>query len=772
MTEALCPSCRKPVSPGAPLGLCPECLMKSGFKTGTGPASNPPEGGLYESGNPASAFAQGATADKEAGHYKSGPLGGFPPPAVEHLRPLFPQLEILELIGQGGMGAVYKARQPGLNRLVALKILPTTNASPSTRDGSLRAGADFADRFTREARLLARLHHPRIVAIHDVGIAGGLHYLVMEFVDGPNLRQVQRTGRLAPEQALRIVPEICEALQFAHDRGVVHRDIKPENVLLDREGHVKITDFGIAKMIGPDADTVALTGGVDVIGTPHYMAPEQIERPLDVDHRADIYSLGVVFYELLTGELPLGRFAAPSQRVQVDVRLDDVVLRTLEKEPARRYQQVSEVKTRIDTIANSAPPLPGTRVVQTPRGSRRKRIDVLLPILSYVPQVVLLWLVERSFWGPDPGSGFGWLALHLLALAAAYTVWGFLHYACWKALPERYRQSTTPGMATGLLFAPLFNFYWAFVSLGRLASGFEAWGDDHPDRPIKLAGGLAIAKAASFVATWTIGLLPGLATIVSIVDVILFALYYRAVVHNANEVIAAEAETPVDTIADSEQTPLRPVAQPRDAARRKPINALLPIVLYMLPALPLWMVQRALWEADVFSGPGLFGRLFGPMYIPGPMNWQAGGLMGGFGFFYLNTLALSAAYAAWAVVHHACWKALPERYRGTTPRKAVGLLFVPVFNFYWVFVSLGRLASGFEAWGKDHPERPIRHARELAMGKAAAFVASWTVGWMFGITWIVVLIDAVLFALYYRAAVHNANQVVAAEAEAQVAPVR
>ncbi len=755
MPDSLCPSCRKTVTPGAPLGLCPECLMKSGFNTGTAPGS--------------------------------GPLRGFPPPAVDHLRPLFPQLEVLELIGQGGMGAVYKARQPGLNRLVALKILPATTSGD----------AGFADRFTREARLLARLHHPRIVAIHDVGIAGNLHYLVMEFVDGPNLRQVQRTGRLAPEQALRIVPEICEALQFAHDRGVVHRDIKPENVLLDRDGHVKITDFGIAKMIGPDADTVALTGGVDVIGTPHYMAPEQIEHPLDVDHRADIYSLGVVFYELLTGELPLGRFAAPSQRVQVDVRLDDVVLRALEKEPALRYQQVSEVKTRIDTIANSAPPLPGTRVIQTSRASRLTPINSLVPILLYMPQALFLWLVERSLWGVDPfrmwaallglsgppllvehPMGFQWLMLHILMLAVAYTSWGILHYACWKTLPERYRQ-TTPGMATGLLFVPLFNFYWAFVSLGRLASGLEAWGEEHPNREIRPTGGLAIAKAASFVASWTIGFLPGLAAIVGFADAVLFALYYRAIAHNANEVIAAEAETRVDTVANSAQTPLRPVVQPRDA-RRKPINALLPIVLYMLPTLPLWMVQRFLWQADVFSGPGLFGHLFGPMYIPGPMNREGAGPMGGFGFFYLNTLALSAAYAAWAVVHHACWKALPERYRGTTPAKAVTLMFIPVFNFYWAFVSLGRLASGFEAWGKDHPERPIRQARELAVGKAAAFVASWTVGWAslhlvsqepylggFGITGIVVIIDAVLFALYYRAVVHNANEVIAAEAVAR-----
>jgi len=136
---------------------------------------------------------------------------------------------------------------------------------------------------------------------------------VMEFVDGLNLRQLLLNGKMAPGQALTIVPKICEALQYAHEQGIVHRDIKPENILLDKQGRVKIADFGIAKMMGVGDGQQALTGAKDVVGTPHYMAPEQLEKPLTVDHRADIYSLGVVFYEMLTGELPLGRFAPPSQ---------------------------------------------------------------------------------------------------------------------------------------------------------------------------------------------------------------------------------------------------------------------------------------------------------------------------------------------------------------------------------------------------------------------------------------------------------------------------
>jgi serine/threonine protein kinase len=309
-TKSICPGCRKPLPPNVPLGLCPECLIKAGFPTGT------------ESGG-------GSTK--------------FIPPPIEELAKLFPQLEIVAFIGKGGMGAVYKARQPALDRFVALKILPPDIAS----------SPGFPERFNREARALARLIHPNIVGVHDFGQAGGLHYLIMEFVDGANLREVERAGRLVPEQALAIVPQICDALQFAHNEGIVHRDIKPENILLDKKGRVKITDFGIAKILGVTAEKGSLTGAKDVIGTPHYMAPEQIEHPSLVDHRADIFSLGVVFYEMLTGELPLGRFAPPSKKILMDVRLDEVVLHALEKEPEHRYQQASHVKTEVEAITNS-----------------------------------------------------------------------------------------------------------------------------------------------------------------------------------------------------------------------------------------------------------------------------------------------------------------------------------------------------------------------------------------------------------------------------------
>ena len=258
----------------------------------------------------------------------------------------------------------------------------------------------------RPARL-ARLHHPNIVTVYDFGEVQGNYYLLMEFVDGLTLRQLFHTRRLSPPEALNIVPKICDALQYAHDQGVVHRDIKPENILLDKQGRVKIADFGIAKMIGQTPKDVSLTGAKDVLGTPHYMAPEQIEKPATVDHRADIYSLGVVFYEMLTGELPLGKFQPPSAKVQIDVRLDEVVLHALEKEPERRYQQVSEVKTRVETIANSQGG-PAANAGATPNPS---------PGRDYRTKQSLFGLpLAHVAWGVDPVTHRPRVAKGLLAV--------------------------------------------------------------------------------------------------------------------------------------------------------------------------------------------------------------------------------------------------------------------------------------------------------------------------------------------------------------------
>ena len=334
-----CPECQNPLPADSPDGLCPACLLKRGLETDT------------------LGFTQ---ENKEKKHT-------WQPLTAEQLQEHFPDLDQIQLIGRGGMGAVYKARQKSLDRITALKILPP----------EIGKDPDFAQRFTREAQAMAKLSHANIVAIHDFGQRGELFYFLMEFVDGLNLRQVLNAGNISPAEALAIVPQICDALQYAHDRGIVHRDIKPENILMDKDGQVKIADFGLAKLVGlthpadtPENDDQTSTpvssgdsggsgAGVEelvvtsgkIIGTPNYMAPEQVNDPAHVDHRADIYALGVVFYQMLTGELPKeDQFAPPSQKVQIDVRLDEVVLRALAREPGSRYQQVTDIKTSVQTI--------------------------------------------------------------------------------------------------------------------------------------------------------------------------------------------------------------------------------------------------------------------------------------------------------------------------------------------------------------------------------------------------------------------------------------
>ncbi len=319
-----CPNCGTALSSAGTDGLCPRCLMAEAMRV-TEPAADP------------------------------GGLGGTVPP--ETLAPHFPQLEILECLGRGGMGVVYKARQKSLDRLVALKLLAPERVGD----------AKFAARFAQEARALAALSHPGIVTIHDFGQAGGFYFLLMEFVDGVNLRQAMQAGRFTPEQALAVVPPVCEALQYAHDHGIVHRDIKPENLLLDKDGRVKIADFGIAKMLHADAPD-PIPAESQPAGTAQYMAPEQKDHGR-TDHRADIYSLGVVLYELLTGEMPGARLQPPSSRargVQIDVRLDEIVLRALESKPELRFQTAAEFRTQVDAATTATATGTGSTKTEAP----------------------------------------------------------------------------------------------------------------------------------------------------------------------------------------------------------------------------------------------------------------------------------------------------------------------------------------------------------------------------------------------------------------------
>lgn len=261
--------------------------------------------------------------------------------------PEIPGYQCIELLGRGGMGEVWKARQKSLDRVVAIKILsPTLAVEP-----------DFVRRFERESSALAALAHPHVVAVYDRGSANGHWYFVMEFVEGRSLRDRAAEGRLSHQDLLRLSAQTARAVDYAHTRGVIHRDLKPENILVDHAGNAKVADFGLAGMSEHGRSSLTMTAVA--MGTAHYMAPEQRRDAKNVDGRADLYSLGVMLYELITNELPVGRFATPREKVpETDPRLDEMVLKLLDQDPAKRPDRASEVAELLESLAAGTRPEP------------------------------------------------------------------------------------------------------------------------------------------------------------------------------------------------------------------------------------------------------------------------------------------------------------------------------------------------------------------------------------------------------------------------------
>ncbi len=284
------------------------------------------------------------------GHRPTNLRDGHPfPPGT-----LIGQYSLQKMLGHGGMGTVYRGVHQHLDRPVAVKVLAPALAKDDK----------FVRRFQREAQALARLRHPSIVAIFDMGVQGELCYFVMELVDGVNLRELLASQPLSSEQALALIPNLCEALQYAHEQGIVHRDIKPENILIDRHGHAKIADFGLARILESDETRGGLTQTDMLVGTRNYMAPEQWETA-KVDHRADIYAMGVVLYEMLTGRLPVGRFDPPSRNHQVGAGIDEVVLKALEQDPDHRYQKAAEFGHDVSSFIDRKGPAPAAELMVT-----------------------------------------------------------------------------------------------------------------------------------------------------------------------------------------------------------------------------------------------------------------------------------------------------------------------------------------------------------------------------------------------------------------------
>jgi serine/threonine protein kinase len=260
--------------------------------------------------------------------------------------------QVLGSIGRGGMGEVFKAYQSDLNRHVAIKTLLSGE----------QATEEFLQRFQREARVAAGLSHPNIVPIYDIGAEGKLHYIVMEYVEGRSLKQLLEEKKLDADKSLRIAHTIARALQFAHEHKIVHRDVKPANVLIDKQGRVKILDFGLARSM----DGKGLTASATMVGTPYYMSPEQaFGAPEELDHRTDLYSLGAVLYEMLTGRPPFegGTVLSILRKIEdedprppgISPRVDALVMKALAKDRERRFQSAGDLAEAIRGCLDSPP---------------------------------------------------------------------------------------------------------------------------------------------------------------------------------------------------------------------------------------------------------------------------------------------------------------------------------------------------------------------------------------------------------------------------------
>ncbi len=345
-------------------------------------------------------------------------------PSVEELQAKLPQYEVLEILGCGGMGAVYKARQKSLKRLVAIKILPLGMADDEFQ---------FVERFQNEAQTMAQMNHPAIVNVYDFGeTADGLLYYVMEFVDGTDVQKmIQASGRLRSEHALSITAHVCDAIAYAHKRGVIHRDIKPANILIDQEGHIKVADFGLAKMHDP-AEISGLTKTNMAMGTPDYVAPEVLVTGMVADHRADLYAVGVMLYQMLTGEVPRGMFKLPSQKgIGADPRFDEIICKAMEQDREDRYQSATEVRLALDAILTT--PMPkndGTGVipvstvqqsVETQKASGKSKQFVVVAVVAVL--AIGGWFASGGMGKPSTSTtnGVGKADTAFLAEVAAAT---------------------------------------------------------------------------------------------------------------------------------------------------------------------------------------------------------------------------------------------------------------------------------------------------------------------------------------------------------------
>jgi serine/threonine protein kinase len=305
--------------------------------------------------------------------------------AIEEKEPLSMNVqgyEVVELVGGGGMGEVYRAIMVARGKEVAIKVV----AGRLTRDPETTA------RFEAEVAALSQLDHPNVVRVLDHGeMPNGRHFLVMEYVDGCDLRRLLRAQRLEPERAVDIFLKVCAGVRHAHERGLVHRDIKPANILIGLDGTVKVADFGLAKTLVEESFAYGFTQTRDTFGTPYYVAPEVTQKAQAADERTDVYALGVLLYELLTGTVPMGRFTPLSKRTGLDKRLDAIVAAALADNPADRTANVAEMAEAVRNVWSH-------HTGMAERKARQQRLRTLAAVLVVlgVGAAAGSWLTTRS----------------------------------------------------------------------------------------------------------------------------------------------------------------------------------------------------------------------------------------------------------------------------------------------------------------------------------------------------------------------------------------
>ncbi len=322
----------------------------------------------------------------------------FKAPSLEEMQVIFPNHQIEEFIAQGGMGAVYLARQLSLDRPVAIKILPQ----------EFGGNVDYRASFHTEAKVMAKLNHKNLVGIYDFGDMDGMLYIIMEYVPGRTLFESANGRAVEQVEAARLIADMCHGLDHAHNAGMLHRDIKPANVLIDDEARPKIVDFGLARPLDQEQ-----TDGI-IFGTPGYTAPEVLSNPFEVDHRSDIFSMGVMLYEMLTGHLPGKPVIPASKKSGSNMLFDQILHKAIHHNPEERFSTAAEMARALEDVIVKLKKIPS--LITSTKSKSRPRTVAISALGGRVGRGFSVSVQKQILSSSKPKSNIGLLIIVIAAL--------------------------------------------------------------------------------------------------------------------------------------------------------------------------------------------------------------------------------------------------------------------------------------------------------------------------------------------------------------------